>query len=649
MASGGEAVLITGVTVVKSSGSSSTGKSATHTTKTTNNSKRQDTVEHILTDNGEGSFGNWGTINYVGKTLNVRLVEINSKNEAYTSDYEDAEDFESSTAANDSGGSSSSGSSQTGSSSKKGGDYRTADVAEEILAASTTTVTYAANLASPQHHVQAYTPPPVTIDLCPYTTDYIVPGSVRFSWMGSIYEDYDGVLVRDRTAVSVGYVAGQLDYSAGLARITDYVVGPASNPADFTLLSLWTIRQNWTTASIFMRTQASPIKPSGFVLTLSDAQGNAITATANTTGRIDGTHLRGAIDYESGVVELQFGDFVLDSSLTDAQKAEWWYSADDVGAVPGQAGKIWRPWPVDPTTLRYNSVAFFYLPLDADLLGIDPVRLPQDGRVTIFQPGLRAVVGHTATTSPATLSAGTTVDLGRVRLSRARVVGHDGLVIDNGYTVSLEAGTVRIEDVTGWSQPVTIEHRIEDMVVVSDVGIDGTLKFTRQLTHHYPVPGSYVSSALMAGDLRARVSLTFDQESWLAGLWSDTLEGNAAVGSYNDVLSPIEVTNAGAMTERWVLQFTNNTTFRIIGEHVGQIGTGNINSDTAPSNPISGDPYFTIRALGWGQGWVPGNVVRINTIGAIFTLDVIRTVQAGPEAGQDYRFALLTRGDVDRP
>ncbi|WP_410925238.1 hypothetical protein, partial [Pseudomonas aeruginosa] len=47
------------------------------------------------------------------------------------------------------------------------------------------------------------------------------------------------------------------------------------------------------------------------------------------------------------------------------------------------------------SSLRYSAVAYSYLPLDAALLGIDPVRLPSDGRVPIFRPGGFAVVGHT--------------------------------------------------------------------------------------------------------------------------------------------------------------------------------------------------------------------------------------------------------------
>ena len=46
-----------------------------------------------------------------------------------------------------------------------------------------------------------------------------------------------------------------------------------------------------------------------------------------------------------------------------------------------------------------------------------------------------------------------------------RVLGQDGAVIHTGYTADLEAGTVAFNDVTGYSQPVTIEHRIEDMAV----------------------------------------------------------------------------------------------------------------------------------------------------------------------------------------
>ncbi|QXV72265.1 hypothetical protein Acf1_00068 [Acidovorax phage ACF1] len=620
--------------------SSSTNSTSSHSTTSYNKSKTEDVVVHILTDDAAGGFGNFGTANYAGKSLNVRLVSRDSKTQGYSSDYEKADLFEQSTMVNNG-----TPTAQSNGSGLKGKSYNDSEVGEEVLAASTISVTYAEGFSGPTARTQQYTPPMVSIDLAPYTSDYVVPNSVRFVWMGHVYEDYDGVVVRDRTSTSAGIVSGQLNYSTGVVSLYDYIVdGPVSA---FTLQSMWTARKNWTTASIFMRTQAAPIKPSAFVMNLSDTAGNQITATGDLNGNITGTHLRGKIEYETGVVELQFGDFVLDSLLTAAEKAEWWYNADDVGAV--QAGRIWRPWPVDPATLRYNSVVYFYLPIDADLLGIDPVRLPPDGRVAIFQPGGPVVVGHTGVMSPATVSNGQTLNTGRTRLSRVRVLGSNGLPINTGYTTDLEAGTVTFTDVTGYLQPVTVEHRIEDMAVVRDVGIDGTLALTRQLTHAFPVPGSYVSSALMAGDLRSRVSVLFDQASWNGITWTDTVQGNAATGTYNDILAPIEVTNVGASTERFALRFTSSTGFEVIGEHVGVIAVGTINADCAPINPATGEPYFTIRALGWGTGWSVGNILRINTVGALFPLWVVRTTQQGPEAGLDYKFSLLTRGDVDRP
>jgi hypothetical protein len=156
----------------------------------------------------------------------------------------------------------------------------------------------------------------------------------------------------------------------------------------------------------------------------------------------------------------------------------------------GTDGKIFRPEPVAASSLRYSAVAYSYLPLDADLLGIDPVRLPSDGRVPIFRPAASPSSAtpahhHLGQQRPDhRLCAGASVARARGR--------HDGVVIHTGYTTDLEAGTVTFTDVTGYSQPVTIEHRIEDMAVVRDVQINGEISFTRALTHaiRWPVPAT---------------------------------------------------------------------------------------------------------------------------------------------------------------
>lgn len=591
-------------------------------------------VVQTATDDGAGNFlGDLGTVNYVGKAVSLKVVKFDRSTSSYKADHERASEFEKTIAD---GGGSSSGS------SAKGGEYGTASVGEEMLAGTSIVARYRVAPAVPQAKTMTFVPPAVTIDLCPYTSDAIVPGSVQFTWMGQTYTDFEGRLYRDRNSTSAGIDSGLIDYAGGTALMTDYVVGAG----EFLLQSLWTRRAPWKTASIFMRTQAAPIKPTGYVLTLLDTHGDALTAIGDLNGNLTGAHMRGRIDYKTGLVELQFGDYVLASTLTAAQKLEWWYDAADIGAV--QPDKIWRPWPVDPTTLRYNSVAYFYLPIDADILGLDPVRLPQDGRVPIFRVGSYVVVGHTGTVGPVTVSNGQTIDCARTRLSRVRVTGSDGKVIHTGYSANLDAGTLTFEDVTGYLQPIKIEHRIEDLVRCSDVQIDGTLAFTKQLSHDFPL-GTIVSSALVAGDLKARVSHLFGQQTWVGNRWEDAVTGESSIGKYNDGVAPIVVTNAGALTERWVLRFTNTTAFELIGEHVGLIATGNINTDFSPNNPITGTPYLVLKALGWGGGWAAGNILRINTVGAMWPFAVIRTVQQGIAAGTDFSFELLGRGDVDRP
>jgi len=235
-----------------------------------------------------------------------------------------------------------------------------------------------------------------------------------------------------------------------------------------------------------------------------------------------------------------------------------------------------------------------------------------------------------------------------VRLSRIRVIGSDNVVINTGYTVDLESGLVSIVNIAGWAQPVTIEHRVEDMSVVSDAQISGQLTFTAALTHDYPFPGSYVSSALVAGDMHARVSLTFDQQTW-TNVWSDDPIGSAATGTFDTISHPITITNIGGLTERWAVVFTSTTAFNVIGEHVGVIATGTTNVDSAPLNPATSQPYFTIPALGWGLGWTPGNALRFNTVGAEYPVWVIRTIQQGPATVDDDSFQLLVRGDVNKP
>lgn len=586
-----------------------------------------------LTDDGVGGFlGGMGTLLYASKTINVRLVKYDRSTENYKSDYEDSSQFKEILT-------NSTNPAPPGSTNNKGGDYSTTAVGEQMLGS--VLVRYQVGPLAPSSVVETYTPPVIAIDLCPYTSDAIVSGSLQFQWMGETYQDFEGRLYRGRTSTTTGFDCGSVNYLSGIALIEDYVVAPGA----FVLQSLWTRRTAWKTASVFFRTPSAPVKPTAITVMMVDAQGNALTATGTLDGQFQGEHMWGVFDYETGVGELQFGDFVLDSTLTEAQKQEWWYDPADVGAV--QDGKIWRPWPVDPTTLRINSVTYVYLPLDAELLGLDPVRLPPDGRVPIYRRGKFVVISHSMDIPAATLSNGMVINCARTRLARVHFVGGDGALITSGYSADLDAGMVTISDTTGWAQPITVRHVIEEMARLQDVQIDGTLTLAKDLSHDYPI-GSIVSSAIMADDLQAHLSAMWDQHTWDGVTWADNLVGNPASATYNDTIAPVEVSNAGALTEKFALRFKNNLEFECIGEHVGNIGVGNVNTDFAPINPISGAPYFVLRAIGWGQGWAAGNVQFLHFVGAIYAYAAIRTVQPSTAITLDHQFELLTRVNLDR-
>lgn len=57
-------------------------------------SRVQETVVHTVSDDGTGGLGESGTVNYSGKSINLRLVSLNATTDGYKSDYEDSSSFE---------------------------------------------------------------------------------------------------------------------------------------------------------------------------------------------------------------------------------------------------------------------------------------------------------------------------------------------------------------------------------------------------------------------------------------------------------------------------------------------------------------------------------------------------------------------------
>ncbi|WP_367154642.1 hypothetical protein [Methylomonas sp. HYX-M1] len=499
------------------------------------------------------------------------------------------------------------------------------------------TVTYR-TLAATNGSAAALTASALIVDLALAGGEAVIPGSVLFSLGGRTYFDRNGQLYYgiDRSS-GVATLAGTVDYASGRCLISQW---PAGQSAEVSLIGLATHYAYHPVESVTFSVAAAPVKVGVFQVRATPVDGGSdLLASADSQGVIDTGDVWGYIDYETGVVKVRFGDMV-DAA---GNQTKPWYVAENV-----VDSKIWKPRLVYAESVVYTTVSYTYLPLSAAILGLDPVRLPADGRVPVYQPGDVVVVLNDQTTV-GTFTSGATTDLGRVRIAKLTVrdLGGNPLPVEK-YTADLDAGTVVWGDLSGVSQPLTIVDRIEDMAVLTDVQITGQLALSQPLSHDFPADNTLVANAVIWGTLYARTSTPFDQQTW-TNVWSDSLIGSSVAAQYNHGQYPIAVDNLSAIQERWSVIFTGATTFNVIGEHVGQIIGGNTSVDCAPVNPNTGLPYFIISYLGWGSGWSAGNVLRFNTYAANAPVWVIQAVAQGAATDDDYTMCIEVRGDIDTP
>jgi hypothetical protein len=368
------------------------------------------------------------------------------------------------------------------------------------------------------------------------------------------------------------------------------------------------------------------------------------------TGRsLGGSFRTDSAPLKTGVFQLQLGELIGTANDAGVLSGAFTGSFD---AIRGMVKWLSNTY-INASDLTYNAVFLQYLPLDSALLGLDTSRLPLDGKLPIYHTGDLVVVHNTLTTTlPNHLSRDTAYALGRERIASVRVKDAEGVVVtDTLYDVDLDAGTLTLptaSNLTAYTEPLVVEHRIEDMLLCSQTDLSGELTFTRSLTHDFVSGTSFVSSLMPFGDLFARAYNVIEQSTW-TGVWSDSLIGTVIIPQFNVSLCPIVVTNNGAIKERWALIFTNTTAFRVIGETVGEIGTGSTGANVSLLNTATGSAYFVIPALGWGNGWSTGNVLRFNTDACGSPFWIVRTVLQGPASLDSDQFTIAFRGDVDRP
>lgn len=488
------------------------------------------------------------------------------------------------------------------------------------------------------------------LDLSSGFDEQILTGSARFKVGADTFLDRTGLLYRNvNPANNSGIQSGVIQYGTGIVEIDSWTPN-ADNT--ITLESLTTTTDLLPVNKISFRTPIMPIRPQSLTVVVGTIEFGQLTLTADENGVIETSRAHGQVNWDNGFVTIYFytKTKITEANRADIETNDWYDPLLEYDDLDGRYINV--PVWVDASSVRYNAVAYTYIPLDSEILGLSATRLPIDGRVPIFRVGGIGIVSSSKAQELPSAIAGTTYDLNDQRISWAELEDTNGTkVAFDLYTVDYDYGRVTLggDFVMGnLVAPLTIKYRYQDMGLIRDVQINGQLTFTKPLTHNYDAVDTIVGSALVVGDMQARYTRKFVQGSW-GNEWEDEATGGSISANYNDALYPIDVTNKGAIQERWALVFTSSSVFRVIGETAGQLSvTGTTSADFSPLNPVTGVPYFTIKKEGWGAGWANGNVLRFNTVAANFPVWVIRTVKQSEPVVLSDQFQIMLRGDIDR-
>lgn len=497
--------------------------------------------------------------------------------------------------------------------------------------------------------VGAITAPPFGFNIKRSTTDVITPGSLRFTLNGRTYVDRQGDLVYNPDPqTNAGTVGGSVNYIGGWVVVNDWAQGDGQ----IDVVGLGLVAGATPVNRLFFRTPGAPILQASLtVQAISYEDASLIQATADINGVFSGPKIQGQVDVETGVVEVFFGEWV----TAAGNEGEWWYNAN---AVRGD-GQIFKPHRIVPSSAKFSAVVLTSIPLDPQILGLDPILLPSDGRVPVFRPGDSLMLVQRSVVTDNAPTAGATVNLGISNIAWVRVSDANGAeVVSDQYTIDQAAGTLTWAnplDLAAYTAPFTLESLSYFKRLCTDVQINGKIGLASGAPFDMLAADAdvFLCSKLIFKpdggnqDLQAIALNLFTQESW-DGTWSNERIGNGTTGQYDNVNFPIVMSNNGSITERWRLEFIDPNTVNVIGETFGQILTAaSIASDIAPVNPATGTPYFTILASGWSGGWNTGNMVRFNTLGANDPVWLIRSVQPGdsPELTSD-RFIAHLQGDT---
>ena len=431
----------------------------------------------------------------------------------------------------------------------------------------------------------------------------ILPGYCRLKKVGetSIYKDD-----KQGRFIANGYVFAMIDYETGV--ITD-IDGADFNGTVEDNLGATIIKGDRKTRSKQWQLPNSSFARDSLYITYTTTDGTTFSASSDLSGAISGTNATGEVS-TTGYVDITF-------------------TVD-----------------VRPDSIRYDYNEVSQVTVPAPEGGFDTSKLPGGGTVAIFHTFNPVSVQNRERTAAATLSSGQTINV-LADADFIDIVDSTGAscwsVTDDNYSYDAATGDITINvGISAFSPPFIITAIQSELALIDAIN-SNTLSLLTPLSRAYPA-GATVSSVQVLGDFQAQTKDERTHAAWQNN-FGDT--GAAASSAINTTQYPIELTNIGAIAQRWAIVFTSTTAYNVIGESVGNIYSGDTLNDCAPINSFAGAPYFILRKEAFGAGLNPGEAFLFETLAASKPTMVTRSVSPGHSEIVRDNSTLSFRGNKD--
>lgn len=190
------------------------------------------------------------------------------------------------------------------------------------------------------------------------------------------------------------------------------------------------------------------------------------------------------------------------------------------------------------------------------------------------------------------------------------------VLMEDGTDDAIQDGdTIRISDKTDIDDSGGNEEERTVNGAPVKAGDVYTITLDQALDNGYSAASTRVASIISVGTVQ--------------GSYSGFAVTAAGDGAYDDAGNPLELDNIGTIEDTFTLTFTSATDFDIAGLVAGDLGSGNISSDTAPANPDFAKPYWTLRSAGFSGTFQAGDTIQFTTSPASIPIWYLHIVPAG--------------------